>query len=175
MCFSSIISFSTYASVGCSLKLYHCCSSMPRRKWVLFICFERGTWKKSSAEGERKIRGERRTDENWLYFYGSLSPMTGRLGVETWWPKEGHLSQGVSQRNTEGFVAIAVNGFICQRLQAPVKHLKVWAGEGVCYLRIVYQQEVFLVVEYYVVCKSALLLAPSSTWKRLQNARCICN
>lgn len=29
------------------------------------------------------------------------------------------------------------------------------------YLGIVYQQEVFVVVEYYVVCKSSLLLAPA--------------
>ena len=127
---------------------------------VLLICFWRGAWKQSGAEEEGKIRRER-TDENWLYFYGGLSPMKGWLSVETWWPEEGHLSKGISLGNPQGFIAIAVNGFICQRLQDLVNHLTVWPGEGGCYLRIVYQQEVFVVVEYCVACKSALLLAPA--------------
>lgn len=94
--------------------------------------------------------------------------MKGWISMENWWPEDSHLSKGWSLGHLQSFIAIAVNGFICQRLQGLVNHLKVRAGEGGCYLRIVYQQEVFVVVEYYVVCKSALLLAPAfpSQFKR---------
>lgn len=53
-------------------------------------------------------------------------------------------------------IAIVINGFISQRLQNLVEHLKVWAVEGLN-LGIVYQQE----VSVDVVCKSSVLLAPA--------------
>lgn len=84
MRFSSVIWFSTCASVSCLLKLYHCCSAVPRRKW---FCSS-GAWKKSSAEEEGKFRGEKRTDETWLCFYGGPSPMKAWVSVETWRPPQ---------------------------------------------------------------------------------------
>lgn len=51
--------------------------------------------------------------------------MKGWISVETWWAEEGHHSKGVSLGNPQGFIAIAVDGFICQRLQNLVNHLKV--------------------------------------------------
>lgn len=161
MCFSSVIWFSTYASVRCLLKLYHCCSGMPRRKWFCSSVSEEAHGRRAmqKRKGRLEVReGQMRTDYTFMV---ALVPWRDGQALETWWPEEGHLSRGLSLGNPQGFIAIAVNGFICQRLQDLVNHLKVWAGEGGCYLRTVYQQEVFIVVEYYVVRKSALLLAPA--------------